>query len=492
MNSTHHTGGRFGNHLFRNMAVHFIAKNNKLKIDYTYAKEMNDMGILLYQNDDKESTSYSECLSIGDHNFFDLLKSDFHGNISILPNTYCQTPEFAQFLYNHFYSCDSDAQTIVIDSNIFKERYNNNTDVFIHVRLGDISHFSPGFQYYDEVLSKLEFSKGFISSDSIGDVICTELIEKYHLEVIEMTEVNTIMFGSTCKHIILSQGTFSWWIGLLGFHSNVYYPKINENMRWHGDIFVFPSWNKVDFQNLFDIVIPLGPSDIDVITEQLKYTKKNVKGYRNIYIISYDDSLQYDGCITVSETIFPFNKDTIRENTAIDEDRVGWYLQQLLKLYCGFHINGLLDKYLIIDSDTFFLKPTTFVENSKCLYNYATEMEQSYFDHMARLDRRLTRKYMDKSGICHHMMFEISKLRELFNLVETNHDQLFYKVFISQVTYSFIGASEYELYFNFLMHFHEDRITLRKLSFVNSPEIIPIHSCTDIDYFSYHFYMRQK
>ena len=42
-------------------------------------------------------------------------------------------------------------------------------------------------------------------------------------------------------------------------------------------------------------------------------------------------------------------------------------------------IQNILDKYLVIDSDTFFLKPTTFIENNKCLYNYGSEYNKSYF-----------------------------------------------------------------------------------------------------------------
>ena len=38
---------------------------------------------------------------------------------------------------------------------------------------------------------------------------------------------------------------------------------------------------------LFDIVIPLGPDDKSIIEKQIEYTKKNVIGYRNIYLISY-------------------------------------------------------------------------------------------------------------------------------------------------------------------------------------------------------------
>ena len=56
-------------------------------------------------------------------------------------------------------------------------------------------------------------------------------------------EVNTIMFASTCKNIVLSHGTFSWLIGLLGFYSTIYYQKITR--FWQGDIFVFPEWNEI-------------------------------------------------------------------------------------------------------------------------------------------------------------------------------------------------------------------------------------------------------
>ena len=59
--------------------------------------------------------------------------------------------------------------------------------------------------------------------------------------------------------------------------------------------------------NIFDIVIPVGPNDISVINEQIKYTKKNIIGYRNIYLICYDPSINIDGCVTINENIFPFN-----------------------------------------------------------------------------------------------------------------------------------------------------------------------------------------
>jgi hypothetical protein len=39
------------------------------------------------------------------------------------------------------------------------------------------------------------------------------------------------------------------------------------------------------------------------------------------------------------------------------QNRNGWYLQQLLKLYASFVIKDLLNDYLVIDADVYFLKP---------------------------------------------------------------------------------------------------------------------------------------
>ena len=72
------------------------------------------------------------------------------------------------------------------------------------------------------------------------------LIEKYNLIPVVKDEVETIQFGSTCKHIILSQGTFSYFIGILAFYSDIYYSNNGIDM-WHGDIFVFPDWHNVNY-----------------------------------------------------------------------------------------------------------------------------------------------------------------------------------------------------------------------------------------------------
>jgi hypothetical protein len=157
---------------------------------------------------------------------------------------WCQTTAFALYLKGYFDSREHKEN--IVNNNIFKEYYQNNNNLFVHVRLGDIiqlNYFSP-FEYYDKVLSSQNFDKGYISSDSIKHEICQKLIDKYKLEIFDSDVVKTIMFGSTCNYIVLSSGTFSWMIGLFSYYSEkIYYPKIIQ--KWHGDIFIFPEWNEI-------------------------------------------------------------------------------------------------------------------------------------------------------------------------------------------------------------------------------------------------------
>ena len=142
--------------------------------------------------------------------------------------------------------------------------------------------------------------------------------------------------------------------------------------------------------NLFDIVICVGPKDLSILNNQIEHTKKNIIGYNNIYLITIDPNIKIDNCITINENIFPFNLETVQKYHGKLE-RNGWYLQQLLKLYAGFVIPNILETYLVIDCDTFFLKPTNFISDNKCLYSYGKEYRKAYFIHMSKLHQALTK-----------------------------------------------------------------------------------------------------
>jgi len=253
-----------------------------------------------------------------------------------------------------------------------------------------------------------------------------------------------------------------------------------------------------------DIIINVGPNDINILKDQIKYTKKYVLNHRNIYLISYDPLLKIDGCITVDEKIFPFAMSQV-EDALGKNHRNGWYYQQLLKMYAGKVIDDLLERFLCIDADTFFVKSTDFLDTvtNKPRYCYSNENHQPYFDHMERLHPSFRRMDPEKSGICHHMMFEKKYLNELIHMVEDHHKMQFSKVFLESIDKGEAvksGASEFEIYFNFMLQYHPTEIEIRPLlweDIINWVNIIDwenvIKSQPDLnhDFIAYHHHLRK-
>ena len=123
-------------------------------------------------------------------------------------------------------------------------------------------------------------------------------------------------------------------------------------------------------------------------------------------------------------------------------------------------------------------------------YNVGCEYHLPYFEHMLKLHEDLIKVDLEKSGICHHMMFETKYLNELISKIEKKHSDKFYNIFLYSVLdihREHSGASEYELYFNYILKNHNDKIKLRLLNWENV-SILDINN--SLDYISYHWFKR--
>lgn len=238
--------GRLGNLFFINMAAHFLSIKYNLMFNYKYFNKFKKLGINLFVG----TNTYRENIILGDKSFYDLIfEKDFKKkNIVFTNEMWCQTQSFCYVLKNYFGRAK--IKINIIKNNLFKKRYEKNNDLFIHLRLGDVeSRVTNIYNSYDSVISDIEFTNGFLSSDDINNDICKRLIDKHKLKIYNSEEIETIMFASTCNHIILSGGTFSWLIGFLAFFSkNIYYPRIKN--KWYGNIFVLPDWKMFDTINV--------------------------------------------------------------------------------------------------------------------------------------------------------------------------------------------------------------------------------------------------
>jgi len=243
INNTNVHNGRFGNLFFINMVMHFISLKLNLNCRYKYFKKFEQLGVYLHVGEN----DYQDTETLTDSNFLSLIHNNNISKQNILINNenWFQTEEFSYFLRSYFHIPYNKYK--IINNNLFKNRYNNNNDLFIHVRLGDVENRIKNIHfYYEKILSKSKFITGYISSDSIESDFCKKLIHKYNLIVIDKCEVETIMFASTCNTVILSGGTFSWMIGFFAFFSkHIFYPNIK--IPWYGNIFCFNHWNSINF-----------------------------------------------------------------------------------------------------------------------------------------------------------------------------------------------------------------------------------------------------
>lgn len=248
MSSTKETPGRFGNHFIRNIVMHILAEKHDLKVEYSYDAAIRSLGIPLFSG----AKVFKENRIINSDVMATELLRDEHfvinRNLIMQGGIYCQTKEITNRVYSYLRS--KKIQEKICLFNPFQPRYGNNRDVFIHIRLGDVIDYNPGFGYYDKVMTEISenkrYDRVYISSDTPNHSICQAIYNKYpNVSFILTDEIQTIQYASTCRYVILSHGSFSAIIGYLAFFSEIYYPEYDKNKIWYGDMFSVPNFQKI-------------------------------------------------------------------------------------------------------------------------------------------------------------------------------------------------------------------------------------------------------
>lgn len=221
MSFTLNKNGRLCNQIIRNLALSLIAEKNNLYVTYSNFDIINNkLGIPLFVGTNK----YDNTETVTNNNYMKYFqsKSAIKCNLDFM-HDYFQSKEITNILYNNLQL----NQKHIMEKNPYKFRYKNNNDVFLHIRLTDAKSYNPGMDYYEKCLDIIinQYDNIYIGSDNFNDILIKKLKKKYPLIIfVEKDPINTIQFGSTCKYIILSHGSFSAVIGYFAFFSNIYYP----------------------------------------------------------------------------------------------------------------------------------------------------------------------------------------------------------------------------------------------------------------------------
>jgi len=247
-----------------------------------------------------------------------------------------------------------------------------------------------------------------------------------------------------------------------------------------------------------DVVIPCAPKD----TQRLNLAIEGIRkyGFEIGRIIVVSKSKLTDRAEWFPEGDFPFSIESIRKVMGIAPGwwRVGWYYQQLLKLYVFKVIPDLSRDVLLLDSDCIFLNPTSFrSSDDKIFLSWSSEYNPKYFVHMERLLPGLKKQHPDRSGIVDHMVIRREHINDLMNRVEIVHGTPFWKAFIGAIlpkNLFHVGASEFEIIFNFIQENYPDQIALRKLKQGSCKhlELINLYRRRGYNCMSFHDWMVNK
>jgi hypothetical protein len=228
-------GGRLGNNLLQYITAYLFSKkfnynlntegvNNKL--DFAdFFKLKTHIGKIFQRHE----------IIVDNNNLINFLEKENIDDRHYIFSDYFQIREYIEIYLDEIISCFNPVETKI-------------DDVFVVYRIGDIDNTRQmlPIDYYRDCLKELNFNKGFITSDTPNHPNIIELSKDFNLEIYKNEcPMQTIDYARKFDKLILSEGTFSWWIGTLSKSNFVYY---NERERfWHGDIYVDKHWIKKKF-----------------------------------------------------------------------------------------------------------------------------------------------------------------------------------------------------------------------------------------------------
>lgn len=261
-----------------------------------------------------------------------------------------------------------------------------------------------------------------------------------------------------------------------------------------------------------DVVIPAVPKDLPTLDLAIDGIRRNGKNVRRIFVVSREKLTNQAIWIDENTLPLPFSKeDLYRELIRPNENKrskawqkkkekarnhTGWYLQQLLKIYAPHFIPQLSNPYLVMDSDTIFLRPVSFTdEEGRLLLNPGKKHFSPYFRHGKKLIsgwKRATKH----SGISHHMIFDQDIWNDIIMRAEKKHQKPFWNAFMNCVGkrgLTFSGASEYEIFTHHCFRFYPDRCRIRPLKWADVGDLdLEKYRREGYHYISSHGYLRER
>lgn len=249
---------------------------------------------------------------------------------------------------------------------------------------------------------------------------------------------------------------------------------------------------------MIDFVVPCHPKDFPSLKICIHGIKENISSFNKIFVVSNEDP-NIKGVIHVPEQKYdPFiSKDKIAKKFSTYAPhllyRTKWIYQQFLKLYAFKVIPELTDSYVLVDSDTIFLRDVQF-DLEKFYYCKAQEYHLPYLEPTKQLLG--IHETIGFSTICHHMIFNKEKMNQMHSFIENRfHVNTLSEAVLSILDYTQGSCmSEWDIYANYILLNHPEFAVHRQLVWDNI-SFIPVQSHLDdfknrFDFVSCHAWSR--
>ncbi len=220
-----------------------------------------------------------------------------------------------------------------------------------------------------------------------------------------------------------------------------------------------------------DVIVPTCAKDLDTVNEVISRCRRFIQDVGTIYCLCPRDvAFHVKGAdVVIDEATFPFTKsqvaDLIESKIVSVHRKVGWFYQQLLKLYAHRVIPGLRSAHMIVDSETLFYNPISFFHKNNALYCITNEVSEEYRRHAHRMLPAMQFFHPQIGGVCHQMLFQRHVLEDMFDRAskqyksETGHDEPMWRIMLLRALQAENGLgieeySEYEMYFNYTIYYY--------------------------------------
>ena len=245
--------GRLGNKVFQNLAVSLLSQRYDIVARYAMQEDFDALGLQLHSGAGFMRGPPRPLLNADLRMLLEAKPAPLRHTLAIL-ETY-QTPWFARHIRQ---AVLPPMRGTLLAANPYRERIGRNSDTCVHVRLGhttadnagDIDAFLPPpaylFPSFYAAVGPAPPGRVLVATDSPAHPGITALLQRFSAELLTLDAVQTVQYMATCAHLVLSDGTYSWLAGVLaGAMGNATVRYVPRQAVWHGNIHVFPEWERV-------------------------------------------------------------------------------------------------------------------------------------------------------------------------------------------------------------------------------------------------------